>query len=175
MRMPCFKSQQIDSLFHFLRFVHLLLTLRDKRCYRAVAFPYTWTEPGGNSWNKQGEEKRLTATEYIPVFSHHISTQLPGGSVLSFSFIIITFVKGKVCFLFLNPQDEVGPSISSSVVLCSFVLSVSLVVLVLVFSLCPSCVRVHSHSLQRTTISQGQYQGSPAIWGIVSSDGGKTT
>jgi len=27
-----------------------------------------------------------------------------------------------VCFVFLDPQDEVGPSISSSVVLCSFVL-----------------------------------------------------
>jgi len=35
-----------------------------------------------------------------------------------------------VCFLFLDPQDEVGPSISSSVVLCSFVLLVYIVVLV---------------------------------------------
>jgi hypothetical protein len=31
--------------------------------------------------------------------------------------IIIMFMKDKACFLFLNPQDEVGPSISSSVVL----------------------------------------------------------
>jgi hypothetical protein len=45
-------------------------------------------------------------------------------------------------FLFLNPQDEVGPSISSSVVLCSFILLVYIVVLVLVFCLCPSSVRV---------------------------------
>ena len=52
------------------------------------------------------------------------------------------FMKGYVCFLFLNPQDEVGPSISSSVVLCSFVLVVDIVVLVLVFYLCPSSVRV---------------------------------
>jgi len=44
--------------------------------------------------------------------------------------IIIMFMKGKACFLFLNPQDEVGPSISSSVVLCSFVLLVDIVVLV---------------------------------------------
>ena len=36
-----------------------------------------------------------------------------------------------MCFLFLDPQDEVGPSISSSVVLCSFVLLVYIVVLVL--------------------------------------------
>jgi len=47
-----------------------------------------------------------------------------------------------VCFLFLDPQDEVGPSISSSVVLCSFVLLVYIVVLVLVVCLCPSSVRV---------------------------------
>jgi len=52
------------------------------------------------------------------------------------------FLKGKACFLFLDPQDEVGPSISSSVVLCSFVLLVDIVVLVLVFDLCPTSVRV---------------------------------
>jgi len=44
--------------------------------------------------------------------------------------------------LFLNPQSGAGPSISSSVVLCSFVLSVCIVMLVLVFYLCPSSVRV---------------------------------
>ena len=47
-----------------------------------------------------------------------------------------------MCFLFLDPQDEVGPSISSAVVLCSFVLLVYIVVLVLVVCLCPSSVRV---------------------------------
>jgi hypothetical protein len=41
----------------------------------------------------------------------------------------------RCVFLFLNPQDEVGSSISSSVVLCSFVLSVYIAVLVLVFYL----------------------------------------
>ena len=41
-----------------------------------------------------------------------------------------------------DPQDEVGPSISSSVVLCSFVLLVYIVVLVLVVCLCPSSVHV---------------------------------
>ena len=56
--------------------------------------------------------------------------------------IIIMFVKGQACFLFLNPQNEVGPSISSSVVLCSFILLVYIVVLVLVFYMCPSSVRV---------------------------------
>ena len=45
-------------------------------------------------------------------------------------------------FLFLDLQDEVGPSISSSVVLCSFVLLVYIVVPVLVVCLCPSSVRV---------------------------------
>ena len=44
--------------------------------------------------------------------------------------------------LFLNPQSGAGPSISSSVVLCSFVLLVCIVMLVLVFYLCPSSVRV---------------------------------
>ena len=47
-----------------------------------------------------------------------------------------------MCFLFLDPQNEIGPSISSSVVLCSFVLLVYIVTLVLVFCLCPSSVRV---------------------------------
>ena len=61
---------------------------------------------------------------------------------LSFLIIFIMFLKGQVCFLFLDPQDEVGPSISFSVVLCSFVLLVYIVVLVLVVCLCPSSVRV---------------------------------
>ena len=56
--------------------------------------------------------------------------------------IIIMIVKGYVHSLFLNPQSGVGPSISSSVVLSSFVLLVCIVVLVLVFCLCPSSVRV---------------------------------
>ena len=47
-----------------------------------------------------------------------------------------------MCFLFFDPQDEVGPSISSSVVLCSFVLLVYIVVLVLVVCLCPSLNRL---------------------------------
>ena len=58
-------------------------------------------------------------------------------------FIIIVFVKGYVRSLFLNPQSGAGPSISSSVVLCSFVLLVCIVMLVLIFYLCPSSVLVH--------------------------------
>ena len=48
-----------------------------------------------------------------------------------------------MCFLFLDPQNEIGPSISSLVVLCSFVLLVFIVMLVLVFYLCLSSVYVH--------------------------------
>ena len=59
-----------------------------------------------------------------------------------FVIIIIMFMKSQVCFLFLNSQGEVCPSISSSVVLCSFVLLVDTVVLVLLFYFCPSSVRV---------------------------------
>jgi hypothetical protein len=44
--------------------------------------------------------------------------------------------------VFINPQDEAGPSISSTVVPCSFVLSVYIAVLVLVFNLRPPSVRV---------------------------------
>jgi hypothetical protein len=51
-------------------------------------------------------------------------------------------MKDYVCFLFLDPQIEIGPSTSCSVVLCSFVLLVYIVMLVLVFYLCPSPVRV---------------------------------
>ena len=54
--------------------------------------------------------------------------------------IIIMFMKVLACFLFLDPQDVVGPSISSSVVLRSFVPLVYIVVLVLVVYLCPSSV-----------------------------------
>jgi len=56
--------------------------------------------------------------------------------------IIIIFMKIKECFLFLDPQDEVGPSISFSVVLRSFVPLVYTVVLVLAVYLCPSSIRV---------------------------------
>ena len=52
------------------------------------------------------------------------------------------FMMGWACVLFLDPQDEISPSISSSVVLCSFVLVVYIVELVLVVCLCPSSVHV---------------------------------
>ena len=48
----------------------------------------------------------------------------------------------KASFLFPDPQGEVGPSVSSSVVLCSIIHLVYIVVLVLVFYLCPSSLRV---------------------------------
>ena len=44
--------------------------------------------------------------------------------------------------MFLDPQDEVGPSISSSFVLCFFSLLFYIVVLVLVVCLCPSFIHV---------------------------------
>ena len=47
------------------------------------------------------------------------------------------FLNCYACFLFLDPQDEVGPSISSSVVFLVYI-----VVLVLVVCLCPSSVHV---------------------------------
>ena len=43
-------------------------------------------------------------------------------SIIIIIIIIVMFLKGQACLLFLDPQDEVGPSISSSVVLCFFVL-----------------------------------------------------
>jgi len=62
--------------------------------------------------------------------------------ILFIIIIIIMFLKGLACFLFLDPQNEVGPYISSSVALYSIVLLVYIVMLVLVFYLCPSSVRV---------------------------------
>ena len=50
--------------------------------------------------------------------------------------------EGLGCFLFLDPQDEVGPSISSSAVLCSFVPLFYILVFVMVVYFCPSSVRV---------------------------------
>ena len=55
--------------------------------------------------------------------------------------IIIMFLRVRSVILFLNPQDEVGPSTSSLVVPCSFVLLVYIVMFVLVVYLCPSSVR----------------------------------
>jgi hypothetical protein len=55
--------------------------------------------------------------------------------------IIIRLVKHWACFLFLDPQNEIGFSISSDL-LCSFVLLVYIVTLVLVTYLCPSSVHV---------------------------------
>src|SRR5215510_10507021 len=54
------------------------------------------------------------------------------------------YLKDWACFLFLvvDPQDEVAPSISSSVVLCSSVPLVCTATLVLVFYVYPSSVRV---------------------------------
>jgi hypothetical protein len=49
------------------------------------------------------------------------------------------YKKGKVCFLFLDPQDEVGPSISSSVFLRSSILLVCIVVRILVLKKCSDC------------------------------------
>ena len=56
--------------------------------------------------------------------------------------IIIMFMNVQACILFLDPQDEVAPSISSSIVLCSFVPLVYIVVLILVvyIQVCPSSV-----------------------------------
>ena len=61
---------------------------------------------------------------------------------LLFIIIIIMFIKVYACFPFLDLQDEVGPSISSSVVLRSFVPLVYIVLLFLLVYLCPSSVRV---------------------------------
>jgi len=103
MRMPYFKSRQMDSLFHFLRFVHLLLTLRDNRRKRATVFLYrlnrTWRESLKQTTNKKLNCCRIRSC----VLSSHFNTAARGS------------------------------------------------------------VSYRSYSSQRKTISQGQYQGSPAI------------
>ena len=50
--------------------------------------------------------------------------------------------------LFLDPPDEVGPSISSSVVLYFFVRLVCILVLVLVVCLCPNLLTINQFSRQ---------------------------
>ena len=74
------------------------------------------------------------------------------------------FMKVWARFLFLDPQDEFGPSISSSVVLCSFVPSVYIVELVLVVYLCPSdrlcglVVRVSGYRYRGLGFDSRRYQ-----------------
>ena len=58
------------------------------------------------------------------------------------------------CFLFFDPQDEFGPSISSSVILFSFVLLVYIVVLVLVFCCGFTLSRSHSCCAVRLVYTQ---------------------
>jgi hypothetical protein len=86
MRMPYFKSQQMDSLLHFLRFVQLLLALRDKR-NRVAVFLYhlkrTWRESlKQTTKNKQTNKEinKTTATEYfLCVLSSHFNAAARGG------------------------------------------------------------------------------------------------
>ena len=118
MIMPLNPNRWIAFL-HFLRFVHLLVTLHDKR--RDPSSCTTWTEPGGNRWNKRTHppEKKKKNLNYYRIHS----------CVLSSHF---------------NAAAGGGVSYHS----CSY--------------------------SQRKTVSQGHYQGSPAIWAIASSDGRET-
>ena len=86
----------------------------------------SWNLGASTFWNPQGLSRPVMVLLYF----------------FTVIIIIIVFMKGSACFLFLNPQDEVGPSISSSIALCSFVPLVDIVVLVLLFYLCPFSVHV---------------------------------
>jgi hypothetical protein len=83
--------------------------------------------------------------------------------ILLLLLIIIMFMKVKPVILFLNPEDEVGPSISSSVVLCTFVLSVYIVVLVLVFYLCPPHSAKGAHPYRKAYRSRGIKMAAPPL------------
>ena len=79
---------------------------------------------------------------YIKIINSNMRRSLRNHNQRVVVIIIMMFMKAWACFLFLDPQDEVGPAISSSGFLCSFVLLVYILALVLVFYLCPSSVRV---------------------------------
>ena len=87
-------------------------------------------------------------------FMNEFRLQKSAGKVLASIFwdqdgiLLIDYLPSSSCSwsfrhvsLFLDPPDEVGPSISSSVVLCFFVRLVCILVLVLVVCLCPSFVQ----------------------------------
>ena len=76
-------------------------------------------------WRPFQDRRSEISGERVPINHHHHHVH-----------------EGLACFLFLNPQDEVGLSIFPSVVLCFFVLLVYIVAFVLVFYLCLSSVRV---------------------------------
>jgi hypothetical protein len=90
--------------------------------------------------------KRQSKLRKIPndSISHYsaVKTWNHAQYILASFIIIIMFRRDWACFLFLDSQDKIGPSISSSVALCSFVVLVHIVALVLVFYLCASSVRV---------------------------------
>ena len=77
---------------------------------------------------------------YVSPHKHQIDIKLPYNNSSSSS----SSCSGRIRFDFcsLYPQNQIGPSISSSVVLRVFVLLVYIVVLVLVSCLCPSSVCV---------------------------------
>ena len=72
--------------------------------------------------------------------SVHVVATFPGTVLFPLLCSVLQFF--CLMFLFLDPQDEVGPFISSKAVLCFFVLLVYIVVFVLVVCLCPPSVHV---------------------------------
>jgi len=76
----------------------------------------------------------LRSHGYVEILCLHICRPMSSSSLCS----------GRIRFdsCSLYPQNEIGPSISSSVVLCVFVLLVYIVVLVYVSCLCPSSICV---------------------------------
>ena len=111
---------------YFSKVVHFRNKIqRHSNTYVYLSFTFSFICRITNS-NCVIRDQRTMATNKIQSLHHH--HHVPGG------------LGGLI--LFLNPQDEVGPSISSLVVPCSFVLMVYIVMLVLVVYLCPSFVRV---------------------------------
>jgi hypothetical protein len=84
--------------------------------------------------------KTVTAGYLFPCFPFSCSG-IPHSPV-SLGYIYSFTSSSSSCSWRVDSQDAVGPSISSTVFLCSFVLLVHIVVLVLLSHLCPPSVRV---------------------------------
>ena len=108
-----------------------------------ISFRATFLQELGKPYRNFRQKSLQSDQDSNLILPKYTSRVIAAHTYNLFIIVIITmFLKSQACFLFLVPQNEVGPSISSSVFLCSFVLLVYIAMFVLVFYLCPPSVLV---------------------------------
>ena len=126
------------------------------RLYNGMNLQLIWVDDPQNIWRRRrstfiwmkvrNQWRALVETEWTFTFLTNKSSSSPcrlqSSNQLSIHSSSSCSWRVRSVILFLNPQDEVGPSTSSLVVPCSFVLLVYIIILVSVVYLCQSSVCV---------------------------------